>query len=481
VKKKDNRHINKTKQNKKMTKEKSHVNRVNGLLLILSSISILSISITSGFLPSTDYMSYFYANDSALNDNEIDLENNNETFYASKSKNENQYEDSTNNNGTSDNNNSSSNSSSISTNDNHDNTNNQTTTNMKIVGFADWRYQELAMEWYNSLTELGYNNHVIVAMDEGLYNKITIMNEEKSKSENNSGQNDHNKEIRVEQYYLNQTEGNSVWHHRVKYTKKSISEGTSILLTDVDNVFMSYRDLKTKFYDQDYDIIFGHGMHYPVDVYADKKLLVLAGLIWIKATHNSLDFVNAWESSCNYLKQKGRKIDDQVILNKQLHYNYDMKWDYVLDETDPHDNSTETNMEERVRQHTKDGNDGIIKVEMNGVGRPTAALTSNSSSTSLSPPLKVNILSRDVAWRGRLDGGLITFCPSLEKNWVSMPTVFPYYIVKKYAVRLPMKSKKIMRRFWISYCGANGTHYDTSIEDPMDAAMDLAFKLKFEG
>jgi hypothetical protein len=222
---------------------------------------------------------------------------------------------------------------------------------MKIIGFADSTYQGLAMERYNSLTELGYNNHVIVAMDKELCNKITNMNKEKSKSENYSGQNDHNKEIRVKQYYLDQSEGNKVRHLRIKYTKKSKSEGTSILLSDVDN-FMSYRDLKTKFYDQDYNIIFGHGIHYPVDVYADKKLLVLAGLIWIKAMHNSLDFVNAWESSCNYLKQKGLKIDDQVILNKQLHYNYDMKWDYILDDTDPHGNSTETNMEEREKKET---------------------------------------------------------------------------------------------------------------------------------
>jgi hypothetical protein len=110
-----------------------------------------------------------------------------------------------------------------------------------------------------------------------------------------------------------------------------------------------------------------------------------------------------------------------------------------------------------------DANDGYIKVEMNGVVRPKADSTSNSSSTSLSPPLKVNILSRDVVWRGRLDRGLITFCPSLEKSWVSMPTVFPFYIAKKYSVREGMKAKKIMRRFWISYCGANGTYYDTSI------------------
>jgi hypothetical protein len=354
--------------------------------------------------------------------------------------------------------------------------------NMKIVGFADLTFLPFALEWYNSLTDLGYNNHVIVAMDEKIYNKITIMNKQKNKSENDNSKNDHREEIRVEQYYLDQNEGKSVWHHRIKYTKKTISEGTSILLTDVDNIFMSYRDLKTEFYDQDYDIIFGHGMHYPKYVYDDKKFTVLAGLIWIKATTNSLDFVNAWESSCHNVQQKGGKCDDQVILNKNLHYNYDMKWDYVLDENDnPYDNSTETNMEQRVRQHTNDANDGLIKVEMNGVGRPKLASSSNSSSTSLSPPLKVNILSRDVAWRGRLDKGLITFCPSLEKSWVSMPTVFPYYIVRKYAVRHPMKSKAILRRFWVSYCGANGTHYDTSIEDPMDAAMDRAFKLKHEG
>jgi hypothetical protein len=447
------------------------------LLLILFTFSILYTLIGTGLLYSTDYVSYFNDNDSELN---IDFENNYESLYASKLKNENQYEDSTNNNDNSDNNSSSS-STSSSTNDNHDNldnTNNPITMNMKIVGFADLAFQHLAMEWYNSLTELGYNNHVIVAMDERLYNKITIMNKQKSKSENNSVKNDHSKEIRVEQYYLDQSERKSVWHHRVKYMKKSISEGTSILLTDVDNVFMSYRDLNTKFYDQDYDIIFGNAMHYPKDVYADKKLNVLASLIWIKGTPNSLDFVNTWESSCHDLKQKGEQCDDQVMLNKNLHYNYDMKWDYILDEDDPHDNSTETNMEQRVRQHTNDANDGLIKVEMNGVGRAKVASTSNSSSTSLSPPLKVNILSRDVAWRGRLDGGLIAFCPSLEKNWVSMPTVFPFYIAKKYSVIHPMSTKAIMRRFWISYCGANGTHYDTSIEDPMDTAMDRAFKMK---
>jgi hypothetical protein len=52
-----------------------------------------------------------------------------------------------------------------------------------------------------------------------------------------------------------------------------------------------------------------------------------------------------------------------------------------------------------------------------------------------------------------------------------MPTVFPYYIAKKYSIRAGM------RRFWIS-CGANGTHCDTSIEDPMDVAVDRALKMK---
>ena len=308
--------------------------------------------------------------------------------------------------------------------------------NIKIVAFSDVTYSDLAFSWYDQLTALGYTHHVVLAMDE----------ETLSKGKQRPGN------IRIEPYFTEKESLRNLWYRRIQYLKEQISNGTSVLLTDVDNIFLRFLDIQQEFYNTDFDIIFAHEMKFPVPLWKKYGFVTCAGMIWFKATDNSLAFLNMWENVCLESGTKGTmKCNDQIALNTVLHEQIMMTWEY---------DQEDIKKQKSIRIQSNDENNELVQVGMIGKGRHDVSTDGKFRNFS------VRILSRDLAWRGRLPSD---HCPSVENNWVAMPTALPF----KYSMKSKIEDKILMWKFWIKYCGRQGTNWNRdTITDPIQAAIE---------
>ena len=122
---------------------------------------------------------------------------------------------------------------------------------------------------------------------------------------------------------------------------------TSIILSDVDNVFTSYINLQNEFENpngrySDYDIIFSYGTNYPSDIFETMGLTVCGGLSYWRASnkqsninflyyliinkcncHVDLEHTNVCDKSCS--------CDDQIEINNMIvkgyGHNFQITWD----------------------------------------------------------------------------------------------------------------------------------------------------------
>ena len=361
---------------------------------------------------------------------------------------------------------------------------------IKIVAFSDSTYWDLALDWYNSLAALGYDNHYIIAMDDETYQAGLSLS---SKYKNDTFTSTSTAStMRIEPYYTEKESLRSLWYKRIEYLKNQIMNGTSILLTDVDNTFQKYIDIEQYMYHTNYDIIFAHEMKFPEWLYQQYGFITCAGFIWFKAyttTNNnssgesspSLKFLDLWLNSC--VGTNGvMKCNDQVELNKVLHQKMNITWEYEVENQNTgmaamtkkhihyHQNQQQENEgrmgDEFIRIQSNDANDGLIKAGMIG----TANTITSLAKIDHQHPFNVKVLNRDIAWRGRIPTEM---CPSLEHNWVAMPTALPFEYGKG---KSKIYQKKLTMLIWDKYCGVNGTNWDESIKDPLDVAFQEVTK-----
>ena len=267
----------------------------------------------------------------------------------------------------------------------------------KIVGFADGKYKEIAITWYKRLSSLGYTNHVIIAVDVEAESYFQQLNQ----------QNDNQQmKIRYEklQYAPCLTHKSKdtrkyrrqLFGRRWKYIYDELLNGTHVLLTDVDNVFSAYMDMKQELELSEYDVYHAYSTSYPTNIFMDMGFTVCGGMGWYRATQSVRSFIGTLLNKCNCWKSVDCKCycDDQVVLNELLYKGkHNVTWMYDDD----------SNRIFKRDPKPKDLND-LYWNSIVGVSSKTKH--------------RIKIWERNVAYRGPMPTET-SACP--KNNWVSMP------------------------------------------------------------
>lgn len=251
---------------------------------------------------------------------------------------------------------------------------------VKILGFTDIKYLPIAREWYYRLEDLGYTEHYIVVNDEKSLRQLELDGED----------------FRIipslikDPEYAKPTKGlwQQLMSNRLKLTRDLLRNGTSVLITDVDNIWTRYVPLHG-FIDEGYDIYHAYEMRYPEYLFDKYGFVVCSGHQFLRATEATIRFMDLVIKRC-----RSDKCDDQISYNEALFYDSDVAWD------------REPARENALRLSSKIKNNDQLLLE---------GATGRSRKTNHT----IKIWDRDFAWR--LIRDVPHRCPSL-KNWVAMPT-----------------------------------------------------------
>ncbi|CAJ1957320.1 unnamed protein product [Cylindrotheca closterium] len=256
----------------------------------------------------------------------------------------------------------------------------------KILGFADYNYREYALRWYQRLSDLGYSEQVVVAVDDAAVDFFRK----------------HKAQIRWEELpYKPCTTWNEdsriyrrqIFGRRWKYVYDQLLKGHSVLITDVDNVFR--RNFALQNLEQsEYDVFHAYSTSYPTHVFEEMGFTVCGGLSWLRDDSKVKRFVRSLVNRCNCLELQPDKpdtsdelckkcyCDDQIALNEMLWKGkHKVNWD--------HEMSKPANLSDF----------------------PFEGLTGVSSTTKH----RIKVWDRSFAYRAKMPN----VCPI--DNWVAMP------------------------------------------------------------
>lgn len=251
---------------------------------------------------------------------------------------------------------------------------------IKILGFTDKNYSDIARLWYMRLTLLGYTEHYIVAYDEVAFISLQADN------------------YRVIPCFLKNPDyahpTRGLWQQimsaRLHLTRDMLRAGTHLLITDIDNVFSRHVPLRG-FLEEGYDAFHAFEMRYPEEIYDEAGLVVCSGHQFLRSSPGGLRFMDRVLASCS-----GAKCDDQVIYNHVIFRQLDVRWDGMDRPDRPGALRVNSTIEE---------NDTLLVESVTG----RSPVTNHT----------IKIWDRDFAWR--LAAGIPEHCPSMN-NWVGMPT-----------------------------------------------------------
>lgn len=272
---------------------------------------------------------------------------------------------------------------------------------VKIVAFTDISFINLALVWYERLTNLGYDSHTIVTIDHESTQYLIDHNRNKSNGE----------KYRVEQQLVDKGTRRkemigSLWYNRLVYCLNQLKNGVSILLTDSDNIFRRYVPTCT-FQESKYDAIFAFEIGYPTHIFRKLGFVICGGMTFLKSTNNTIQVLERVIQSCNMSNTS--RCNDQAEWNRFSARQ--MRWFSEDSKAKPNQNG--------LLQYGFEGESTTVK------------------------GFKSKIWDRDFAWRGDF---FRTSCPS-ENNWVAMPLETPFWLEKKYLhfFTRDVEKKKIMR------------------------------------
>ena len=186
----------------------------------------------------------------------------------------------------------------------------------KILGFADDNYREHALRWYHRLTQLGYTEHVIVAVDPKAADFFRIHNSAAAAVASINSTTNSTTTMRVQWEalpyppcadYQNDPRGyrRQIFGRRWAYIYEQLQQQqqqqqqNSILMTDVDNVFSRFVPMKE--FEENVngvDIFHAYSTSYPTNVFEEMGLTVCGGLSWLRASPRVIRFVGSLVNKC---------------------------------------------------------------------------------------------------------------------------------------------------------------------------------------
>jgi hypothetical protein len=183
----------------------------------------------------------------------------------------------------------------------------------------------------------------------------------------------------------------SLFGNRWNYVLRQLEEGYNVLLTDVDNVYVRYKnlsELELSPYDQ--ILAYAGTVHsFPRTIFYEVGFTVCGGMSWLRSAPGPIEIARqvVTKCRCENTLYCHCGCDDQVAFNSLIlkEEPYKIKWDQ---------NISVPTTEEEMRWE-----------EMTG----TVGKTGH----------RVMIWDRHTAFRREIDPNV---CPDIDKNWIAMPT-----------------------------------------------------------
>ena len=254
--------------------------------------------------------------------------------------------------------------------------------NVKIVAFTDHSFAPVGQWWYQRLTNLTYTTHTLV-----LFESRAVAHFEKLKAKGEYYRTEV-KLIDIDNKLKRRFKIHRLWYIRILYCLEQLKAGTSLILTDSDNIFHRYVDLSL-FEDSGYDAIFSFEQRYPTDIFKKQGFVVCGGMTFLKATNATVQIIEKLLQRC--YESQGREgknsksCDDQTVWNELLFQ--DMEWN-------------------RKTEDLQAGQD-LLQFGFDGISKSV-------------PSFRANLWDRQFSLRIPFET-----CPS-EKTWVSMPAPFDH-------------------------------------------------------
>ncbi len=262
--------------------------------------------------------------------------------------------------------------------------------NYKILGFVSYNFRILAKKWFERLQDLGYNEHAIVVFDDEMIQYLDELNWEHAESQKQHSTSTTNRSYfyRYETFVLpplaekfqklslrkrKRKRIEMLFALRWHYILSQLKNGTSILLTDVDNIFNQHIDPTIHPEFVGFDVIHAYASGFPEHIHKQIGFTICGCMSWLKATPQTIQFVEKFIERC------GSMCDDQILINELIADGLDIEW---------------------ANNATRKARFGRSKV------------TGHT----------VKIFDRDWVYRGwvkeRRD---YPFCPGRDDNWIAMP------------------------------------------------------------
>lgn len=175
-------------------------------------------------------------------------------------------------------------------------------TSWVILAFSDKRYLPVAKLWYQHLKKLGYENHILIALDKPTYLDL---------KENPT----YRCELGLEIIGKNL---NKIFKTRMEITLKYLKTGKNVFISDVDTFWNWYLNLdlllETK-YDAYHTIA-----RFPPSVFKEWGFTVCGCISGIHSNQKTIQFYQIVLDKC------GSTCDDQKMINEVYAFTYNMKW-----------------------------------------------------------------------------------------------------------------------------------------------------------
>ena len=172
-----------------------------------------------------------------------------------------------------------------------------------ILGFTDINYLPVTKLWYKQLSEIGYHNHMIIALDDKSYNNVTKQGQ--YRCERGAGK------IQGKGF-------ESIVKLRVATVLEYLEKRKNVFVSDVDSYWNYYFDLNKL--PPHYDTFHAIATTWPPDVFKKWGFTLCTCIAGYRANNKTIHLVRKILNRC------GEKCSDQEVTNKIHGFVFDVKW-----------------------------------------------------------------------------------------------------------------------------------------------------------
>lgn len=199
-----------------------------------------------------------------------------------------------------------------------------------IIVFSNIDFVPITEIWHRQMSDLGYNNTRIYALDQATYQYFSQNNDTTGQpyrifypAHNATDLLDHDpeKDDEIDPKTARKKKAKHIWEIRLKTCAKLIHDNYNILLTDVDSIWTRYYELSNL--PVFIDGFYGTGVNLPHSVFKAWHFVLHGGMF---AFHSNPRTNLFWK----VMAEKCKRCDDQILVNRVMKNVYGIrKWETI--------------------------------------------------------------------------------------------------------------------------------------------------------